>query len=138
MLVLPNIKTNPPQVNAHMEYMLFRFLPEDTFNHLPTIRLLVTVLTHALSTKSQCTLNTLRIVLIRKKLYSFAVFMSICMCMFNFCTLISSITSNKFTISGHIWQNQYNIVKLKNKIKKKKEKINGCIEHISQLVPERA
>lgn len=81
--------------------MLFRFLPEDIFNHLPMIRLLVTVLTHALSTKSQCTLYTLRTVLIRKKLYSFAVFMSICMCMFNFCTLISSITSNKFTISDH-------------------------------------
>lgn len=81
--------------------MLFRFLPEDTFNHLPKIRLLVTVLTHTLSTKSQCTLNTLRIVLIRKNYTVLLFLMSVCMCMFNFCTLISSITSNKFTISGH-------------------------------------
>lgn len=79
--------------------MLFRFLPEDTFNHLPKIRLLVTVLTHALSTKSRCTLNTLKIVLIRKNYTVLLLLMSVCMCMFNFCTLISSITSNKFTIS---------------------------------------
>ena len=39
-----------------------------------------------------------------------------------------------------IWQNQYNIVKLKNKIKRKKKKVlcllKQCLPNFSQIMPQ--